>query len=230
MSEARAAILERLQRSLPRGDSDAAAARLRVRQRLDAPTANLVPARGRLDREGRVRLFGGMARAVGAEVRHVAVLPDVPAAVSAYLREHNLPQRVTVAPEPVLDRARWESQPLLRARRGGAQPDDLVGVTIAPAAIAETGTLMLTSAPERPTLLAFLPETSVIVVFAGDIDGSYEQSWIRLREAMGEPPRSVCLVTGPSRTGDIAQQIELGAHGPRRLLILVVDQDANADG
>ena len=38
------------------------------------------------------------------------------------------------------------------------------------------------------------------------------------------PPRSVNLVTGPSRTADIAGKLELGAHGPRRLLVLVLDR------
>jgi L-lactate dehydrogenase complex protein LldG len=230
VSEARAAILDRLRRSLPRTEQERVAAEAAVRARLATPTPNLLPARGQLDRDSRTRLFVDMAKAVGANVRELPTLADVPAAVSAYLRQHNLPQRVTVAPEPMLDRAGWGSQPLLRVRRGGARPEDAAGVTIAPAAVAETGTLLLASAPERPTLLAFLPETSVIVVFAGDIDGAYEQSWSRLRDTMGTPPRSVNLVTGPSRTADIAQQIELGAHGPRRLLILVIEQDLDGDG
>ena len=43
-------------------------------------------------------------------------------------------------------------------------------------------------------------------------------------------PRTVNFITGPSRTGDIEQRIELGAHGPRRLHIVVVDDRQEADG
>ena len=48
--------------------------------------------------------------------------------------------------------------------------------------------------------------------------------WARLRERYGKGrmPRTVNTITGPSRTGDIEQTIELGAHGPRRVHILVV--------
>ena len=56
-----------------------------------------------------------------------------------------------------------------------------------------------------------------------------EDAWDRLRAAGGEDggkgalPRTVNFITGPSRTGDIEMRIELGAHGPRRLHILLVE-------
>ena len=150
-------------------------------------------------------------------------LQDVPAATSTYLREHNLPQKLVLAPEPLLDQADWDSQPLLRVRRGTAVDSDAVGVTLAIAGVAETGTLVLASSPERPALLVSMPETSVVVVAADWIEGAYEQAWESVRAMPGGVPRSVNFVTGPSRTADIAQQLELGAHGPKRLLILIVE-------
>ena len=47
-------------------------------------------------------------------------------------------------------------------------------------------------------------------------------SRLRARYGEGAMPRTVNTVTGPSRTGDIEQQLELGAHGPRRMHILLV--------
>jgi L-lactate dehydrogenase complex protein LldG len=225
VSAGREAVLGRLRQAIGRSADGQAEAERRVRERLAAPAPNLVPARGQLDREGRIALFRQMAEAVNSEVERLARMTEVPAAVTAYLRQHNLPQRLVAAPDPRLDAAGWGSQPLLRVSRGTAAEDDPTGVTLAVAGVAETGTLMLASATERPALLAFMPETSVVVVFASDIDGAYEQSWARLRTALGRPPRSVNLITGPSRTGDIGQRIELGAHGPRRLLVLIVDED-----
>jgi L-lactate dehydrogenase complex protein LldG len=54
---------------------------------------------------------------------------------------------------------------------------------------------------------------------------TYEDGWDRLRAAAtaGALPRAVNLVTGPSRTADIEQHIELGAHGPMRLHIVLVE-------
>jgi L-lactate dehydrogenase complex protein LldG len=219
---ARDAILGRIRHALPRTEEEEAAAAATVSARLETHPRNLIPARGQLDAEGRLQLFAEFASAVMADVRYLATLTDVPAAVSGYLRQHNLPQKIVVAPEPLLDHAGWDSQPLLRTRRGDAVDSDATGVTLAIAAVAETGTLVLASSPERPTLLAYLPETSIVVVAADWIEGAYEEAWESVRAMPGGVPRSVNFVTGPSRTADIAQELELGAHGPRRLLILIV--------
>lgn len=224
MSGAREAILARVRHALTRSAEEQEAAEAAVAARLGSPTPNLIPARGQVEPEASVALFAEMATAVMADVQRLATLADVPAAVNAYLREHNLPQRIVMAPEPLLDRAGWDSQPLLRIRRDTAVESDPVGVTLATAGVAETGTLVLASAPERPTLLAFLPETSIVVLPAAWIDGAYEQAWARVRALPSGVPRSVNFVTGPSRTADIAQKLELGAHGPRRLLILIVER------
>ena len=83
---------------------------------------------------------------------------------------------------------------------------------------------MLTSGPDNPTTLNFLPDTHIVVVDAKDIAGDYEAVWQRLRERFGAGlmPRTVNLITGPSRSADIAQILILGAHGPRRLHVLIV--------
>jgi L-lactate dehydrogenase complex protein LldG len=135
-----------------------------------------------------------------------------------------------MAPDPLLDRADWGAgdggRATLEVRRGTAAADDQVGVTTAFAGVAETGTVMLVSGPDNPAMLGFLPETCVVVLPAGRVVGAYEEGWRRLREAYGgAPPRAVTFVTGPSRTADIEQTLQLGAHGPQRLLVLVVDED-----
>ena len=117
------------------------------------------------------------------------------------------------------------SETALAVRSGLVEDGDPVGVGACFAAIAETGTLMLVSGPARPTRNAFLPETHIVVVHERDIVGVYEEAWDRLRAA-GAMPRTVNFITGPSRTGDIAQKLELGAHGPKRLLIVLVPDGA----
>ena len=84
---------------------------------------------------------------------------------------------------------------------------------------------MLLSGSGGPTTLNFLPDNHIVVLRASRVVGAYEDAWTRLREAYGPGvlPRTVNLVTGPSRTADIEQTIQLGAHGPRRLHILVIE-------
>jgi L-lactate dehydrogenase complex protein LldG len=132
-----------------------------------------------------------------------------------------------MAPDPGLDGIPWHSWPLLRIRRGRAEAEDRVSLTPCHAAIAETGTLMLISGPQTPTTLNFLPETHIVLVRGDQVLATYEDGWDRLRaaETAGMLPRAVNFITGPSRTADIEQHIELGAHGPRRLHIVLVEDD-----
>ena len=102
-----------------------------------------------------------------------------------------------------------------------------VAVQQAFAAIAETGTLMLPSAPVRPTTVNLLADTAIVVLRASSVVGAYEEAWDKLRSEMGAMPRNVMLVTGPSRSADIEQTLELGAHGPRNLHVVLIE-DAGA--
>ena len=232
--DAREAVLGRVRRALGRDGPLTGEALAAVEHRLAEPRPNLIPARSRLDPEGRIKLFTDQAEAVTTEVRRLSRYADLPEALAEYLRAHNLPARVAMAPDPLLDRAGWGAtdggRAPLEIRRGTATADDEVGVTTAFAGVAETGTVMLVSGLDNPAMLAFLPETCVVVLPAKRVVGAYEEGWRRLREAHGAPPRAVTFVTGPSRTADIEQTLQLGAHGPRRLLVLIVDEDAGEGG
>jgi len=105
---------------------------------------------------------------------------------------------------------------------GPAQGTDETSIAKAFAGVAETGTLVLTSGPANPTTLNFLPETEIVVVRGADVVGGYEDAWDKLRAAFPAGlPRTVNWVSGPSRTADIEQTIVMGAHGPRRLHVIV---------
>ena len=104
-----------------------------------------------------------------------------------------------------------------------------VGLSAAFAGIAETGTLMLASDREHPMTLAFLPETAIVVLPVDRIARAYEDALHAFRGTGRALPRSINLITGPSRSGDIEQTLQLGAHGPKRLLILLIDE-ASGDG
>jgi L-lactate dehydrogenase complex protein LldG len=212
----RDAVLGRLRRAL--GRADRTAAERAVAERLANPKPGIIPARADLDLAGRIALFISQAEAVQTTVRRLGDA-QIPAAVVDYLRAKNLPMRLVVAPDPVLDRPDWPA--MLEIRRRRAEDADAVGLTTAFAGIAETGTLMLLSGPETPTTIAFLPETSIVVLPAHRVLRAYEDGFSLLREEQGDLPRSINFITGPSRSGDIEQTPQLGAHGPKRLLVLL---------
>ncbi|HXZ00589.1 MAG TPA: lactate utilization protein [Stellaceae bacterium] len=234
MSEARGQILGAIRRSLKRGPLDEPE-RAAVAARLAAHERNLVPARAAsLDHRGQVDLFQRMAEEVQATLVRVTSAAEVPAAVADYLSLHNLPSRLVVTPDPQLDDIPWSARPMLEVRRGRAEEADQVGVTACFAGVAETGTLMLLSGPQSPTRNNLLPDTHIVVLRREQVAASYEEGWSRLRAARRgadgslDLPRTVNFITGPSRTADIEQRVEVGVHGPRRLHILLIDDGASS--
>jgi L-lactate dehydrogenase complex protein LldG len=121
----------------------------------------------------------------------------------------------------------WDATSLEIAK-GPSAGRDLNALSHAFGGIAETGTLALVSGPDNPTTLNFLPDNHIVVVAAADLTGSFEESVDRLRQRYGKGamPRSLNLITGPSRSADIEQTLILGAHGPRKLHIIVVEDEA----
>ena len=220
----RESMLGAIRRATGRSGNEAEARRT-VEARLAAHARNLVPARGAED-ASRVDRFAEMAEYHAASLARVASDRDIPAAVATFIRRHNLPARVKIAPDAALGRLDWSGTALDTAT-GIAEATDEVGLAAAFAGVAETGTLMLHSGPERSTTLNFLPENHVVVIRASQIVGSYEDGWAHLREMGGGMPgfmpRTVNFITGPSRTADIEQTIFMGAHGPKRLHIVLVE-------
>ncbi len=229
MTDTRAEILGRLRRSL-KAAAENPGRREAVTARIGAKARGPVPARSDLPRREVVALFVEQAEAVATSIARVAGDGEVPRAVADYLKGQNLPAEVRIAPDPGLEGLAWNEQPLLKVESGRARLEDATSVTAALAGVAETGTLMLASGPTAPTTLNFLPENHIVVLKASQVVGPYEDAWDRLRAANGEGrlPRTVNFITGPSRTGDIEQTIQMGAHGPRRLHVILVEDEAQA--
>jgi L-lactate dehydrogenase complex protein LldG len=227
------AILTAIRRGLRRGPLPADQQAM-LGGRLATHPRHLIPARSRVPRPEQVALFIRNVEKEFGTIRRVPDLAEMPAAIAEYLAAQNLPPRIAMAPHPELQGLDWASRPLLQveARRGDAE--DPVSLQHGYAGIAETGTLMLPSSPHRPTTLNLLPDTEMVFLRASRIVGAYEEAWDLLRAENqdaatgGFMPRNVMFVTGPSRSADIEQTLELGAHGPRRLHILLLDDDPEA--
>jgi L-lactate dehydrogenase complex protein LldG len=200
-----------------------------VADRLQRAPRGVIPERGRDDGPERLATFRREAEAAFATLAEVGPSADVPGAVADYLRSHNLPATVRMGADPRFAKMPW-SQTALEVSQGRSEGADLNAVSHAFGGVAESGTLVMVSGPESPSTLNFLPDNHIVVRPAKDIAGDYETVFARVRDTYGkgEMPRTVNFITGPSRSADIEQTLLLGAHGPRRLHIVIVHGDASA--
>jgi L-lactate dehydrogenase complex protein LldG len=96
-----------------------------------------------------------------------------------------------------------------------------LGVVEAVAGIAETGTVVVTS-QDVPSSMLFLCEELAIVLSTTDIHGYQEDIWPQIKHGRY---RAVHLISGPSRTADVEQTLQVGAHGPKRVYLMLVNRD-----
>lgn len=162
--------------------------------------------------------FIGEAQRNGAVVTELEDLDQVHAWLEDQAKASELAPTLTLSPWASKVRQNWGS---LNVSAGTPQPVQSWGLVRAHSGIAETGTVMSLSR-ECPSSLLFLVERLVVLVDKQDIVRFQEDAWDRLLDGQ-ELPRTVNLITGPSRTADIEQQIQIGAHGPRRTDYLVVE-------
>jgi L-lactate dehydrogenase complex protein LldG len=194
-----------------------------VEDRLARHPRGTIPARARGNQEALIELMTTMLNSQSAEVNRAGTAADAVRIIAEDLSARGLPSALRMGSDPVLAALPWDGAALQRLI-GRAEPKDRAGLSRTVAAAAETGTLFLVSGADNPTTLAFLPETHFILVHARDIVGSYEEAFDRLRAFYGEGkfPRTVNLISGPSRTADIEQTLVRGAHGPKRLHVVVL--------
>lgn len=222
MSGARDDVFATIRRSLGISGNEAIRRDI-VAERLRRAPKGVIPARGQVTGADLTALFSTQAEASFATVANVNSESDVPHAVGEFLRSHNLPASVRMGDDLRLRAMPW-GETSLEVARGPSDGGDLSAVSHAFAGVAETGTLIMTSGPENPSTLNFLPDNHIVVLSGKDISGDYEAMWDRVRAAYGsgQMPRTVNMITGPSRSADIEQTLLLGAHGPRRLHIIIV--------
>jgi L-lactate dehydrogenase complex protein LldG len=210
---ARERILARVRRASGDGDSVAVAARLG--HHIAEPA--VVPEMARTEGAIRIDQFIAKATAADATVSRIASLDELPKALASELRSRNLPAAIRTGHDPAFERD-WGT---LEHSTGPGRLEEPATLSRAELAMAETGTLLLASGAQNPVTLTFLGETHFVVIAADDIKAGFEDMWAAWR-VRGLDPRTVNLVTGPSRSADIGQTLQLGAHGPVALHVFVV--------
>lgn len=215
-ARARTEILQRVSRGV--GKADFAARRAAAEAALAAPQRGPQPVIG----EGLAGRFQAKAESLSSTLARVAGPAQATAAVARYLMAEGLGTALVVTPDVAA--VDWAGAGL-SARVGAAVDADRVGISGCFCAIAETGTLLLLSGPDTPASVSLLPETHIALVPLSRIVATMEDAFALLRAERGSVPRAVNFISGPSRTGDIEQTIVLGAHGPCRVHLVLMEEN-----
>lgn len=221
MSSARDNILRRISQTLDKSSSA-----IQRQQQVDERLRSHPRGPQRHLPEDLVELFTSKLQAVSASMVEVTQRRDVAGAVMEYITQQQLEQQLVCAPISSM-KIEWPDE--IDVRYGIATDNDKLAVTEAYCAIAETGTLVLPSSPDRPTTLNFLPDYFICILSEKDILPDMESVWEKYRKENDEMPRVFNLVTGPSRTADVEQTIQLGAHGPRQLHVVLIKGQGTSD-
>lgn len=219
MTDARTRVMANIRRGLgrttPMSAEQAAAAR--------RDAVGTGPAPHPVWDEGAVTRFTIRFEAEAGTWETVSGLPAVGDAVAGFMADRSLGPRLLTASHTLLREVAWPEHLDILSGTEHAR-DCRAAVSVADMGIAETGTLVLYSGPESPTSLAFLPEIHIVVLRETDVVNYMEEVWQALRKRGDFPPRSLNFITGPSRTADVEQTIQLGAHGPRALHVILVGE------
>lgn len=226
-SKARAAIVNRIRQHQKRGAGPTPDERAGVEAYLREHPRGPQPA---ISGDLKIR-FRAMSERMSSTVDEVPRRADAPAAIARYLQARSLGTQAVIW--PLLADLDWagaglqvEARP---PRRDESLGSDRIGITGCFCALAETGTLVLLSGPQSYASTHLLPETHVALVPASRIVATMEDAFALVRAELGGVqqmmPRAVNMVSGPSRTGDIEQTIVLGAHGPFRVHLVVLNDE-----
>ncbi len=151
----------------------------------------------------------------------------VPQLVLQYTELHNTNKTLVTNLQSLLtlDKSPLDWPDALTLSTPPATGEQALGLSYATTAIAETGSLVLCASKQNPTTVNFLTDHHIIILREQDIVPNIESMWKQLSLSAEHMPRAVNIITGPSRTADIEQTIQLGAHGPRSLHLLLLAGD-----
>ncbi len=214
---------ERILKGMRRGLGTSDARELTKLAWVNAPKAP-TPAIASLSGRARTTQFLNSFQEMHGTYSQLTNIDELPAALSQQLRSRNLGQSVRLGSEPEFASLNWTN---IEVSVGPGRLKEPATLTRAFCASAETGTLMLLSGAKNPVTLNFLGDTHFVALRTSEIEAGFEGMWKRLRVS-GQDPRTVNLITGPSRTADIEQSLELGAHGPLALHLFLID-DVNVE-
>jgi len=178
------------------------------------------------DFDGRVALFAELSEKLKTDFRRVADLAAAIDAVRGIAADEGWDRVATHDAPPASDVAAVLGLPVTTTDAGYDKHDLAAcpaSVTACDALVAQTASVLVSTRSAGGRALSVLPEHHVVVATADQLIADLPSAMRLVRDRYGDDlPSYACLITGPSRTGDIERILVLGAHGPKRLTVLLV--------
>jgi L-lactate dehydrogenase complex protein LldG len=207
-------ILANIRRAIKRDQANEATLNLRLQNK---PRGILPALSGDIQ-----NIFRDKMQKSFAKVEQINFVSESILVLEKILQDNQLQPQFRLANNPLLNLIPFKKQWTLQY--GAAEPSDVISVTEAFCGVAETGTLVLLSSPDSPTTLNFLPPIHVVLLNIKNIVAHYEDA-LDLIQSSGKSPRTINFISGPSRTSDIEQTAQFGAHGPKQLYVLLFQEE-----
>ena len=171
----------------------------------------------------RIGAFTEAARAVGAIVR-ISSSTSIPGIIDEATHLAG-PGPVAITEDPDLagipDRLKANGLEIITPHAGAkSMARASLGITRAVAGIARTGTIVVDSSSSRTRLVSSLPPVHLAIL---DTASLYLDPGDFLRSLPHSSSSALVLITGPSRSADIELVITVGVHGPKHLIIFLLD-------
>lgn len=209
------------------------AARTQIMNRIRAgvasvePPAAVPPLRSAVavERGTLIAQFRRHAHEAAATTECIPAYADIPPSVARYLRGQGLPAQALVADDIRVSGRFGERVDGIAVVDRPLRPDGDTVVTGCFAGLADAGAIVTVSAAGFPVAMTFLAATHIAVVPAQRIFADHDALWSCFDDEFGDTrPRMMNWIVGPSRTADLGVPSKLGAHGPARVHILIVDE------
>lgn len=171
--------------------------------------------------------FAASFRRIGGEFFYCATLPQLGTALRAWLAERLPAGQQFYVWEPAMQALLTEAKVPFQASEADFKAQAAVGLTSCEALVARTGSLVVAPATASGRRLSIYPDQHIVLARPGQVVAEIGDALRAVQARYGaQLPSMLSLTTGPSRTADIEKTLVLGAHGPRRLTLFLLEDDA----
>jgi L-lactate dehydrogenase complex protein LldG len=198
----------------------------------EAPESVCLPIES-YDKQTKIKQLKSLMEAVHSEV-HVVKRQDWITKLKDILKQKNV-NSLLYAPDTDIGKTLEsagadtpESLPKLIAYRQEIEnfKDEMfqidAGITSTLGAIAETGAIVVWPTDQEPRLMSLVPPIHIAVLDADRIYNTFCEA-IQTQDWPTKMPTNVLLISGPSKTADIELVLAFGVHGPKELVVLILD-------
>ena len=174
--------------------------------------------------------FAENFRRIGGEFFYCEDLYQLGLTLRAWLAERLPGGQQFYVWEPALQALLTTAQVPFQAAEADFRAQAAAGLTSCEALVARTGSIVVAPATASGRRLSIYPDQHLVLARPSQLVAEIGDALRVVQGRYGaQLPSMLSLTTGPSRTADIEKTLVLGAHGPRRLSLFLLEDDAETN-